>query len=186
MLKWVILASVVGIVILLSVRIIKVMWKSEKDSKEVKSVEQTENNNANYVPQALESDEVDGEIKKKSIDDFLVTDFAKGTNSDNEFEDYDFARSRTSDGGFTDFNDDEFIDYSNHMRNGKSRPTPEDFDLDGDSADEEFEYIPNAPDFSYLQNRRQKAQKKTLEKSLNELSDEMKVLMISNLFDTKF
>lgn len=182
MVKWVVLLAVAGIIILLAVRIIKVMWKSERDSETNQSSQANGETTGSYVP--AKSNESNDEIKKAKQDDFLVADFTKYSSGNNDFGEHDFVKSKTSDSGFSDFDDDEFLDYSNHMRNRKIRDIPEDFDLDGENADDDFEYIPSSPDFSYLQN--QKPKKNTLKRSLNGLSDEMKVLMISNLFDTKF
>lgn len=89
----------------------------------------------------------------------------------------------------TDHQDDEFFDYSGYMRNKPSRPSiPDDMDLSGDFADD-FEYIPSSPDTNYLSryaNPKKKAEKGTLAQNLQELPQELKVLMLSDIFDKLF
>ena len=88
----------------------------------------------------------------------------------------------------TDHQDDEFFDYSGYMRNKPSKPSiPENMDLSGDFADD-FEYIPSSMDNNFF-NRYSKPRKKkddTLAQNLQELPQELKVLMLSDIFDKLF
>ena len=188
MLKWILLASVGIVVLVIAFRIIRVMWKSEKSSKNnAKSPVESENTTLQeYVPMTQEIKESSKDLKDKQEADFL-TDFTKDSLNDiNNGLDNDFYETKLSDSGFGDSNDDEFADYSNHMRNRTRSDLPKDFDIEGDKADDDFEYVPSSPEFSYLHTHQQQSKQKTLEKSLNELPNEIKALMISNLFDTKF
>lgn len=222
MIKWLILIAIAGVVILLGIKVIRTMWKTEKESegkskssKDKKSSGEksssenvvaenpsTDNNGKEYVPleplgdikQTLPIDNTlpnipkpnkdvlkkdfeipDIDLDEPRFDDFNSSEFSDFNSNDN----FDFASS-----GFTDHEDEEFFDYSRHMRNRKKRK-PVDFDLEGEMADD-FEYIPSSPDFSYLHNHRPPKKKPTLEKSLNEMPTELKVLMLSDIFDRKF
>lgn len=88
----------------------------------------------------------------------------------------------------TDHQDDEFFDYSGYMRNKPSkRSIPENMDLSGDFADD-FEYVPSSMDNGFF-NRNPKPKKKddnTLAQNLQELPQELKVLMLSDIFDKLF
>lgn len=84
---------------------------------------------------------------------------------------------------FYDDLDSEFNDYRRHARkNSNSNPFPDGFDFEGDRSDE---YIPDSPEFSYIP-RRQQPKKKPIKKELNDMPTELKVLMLSDIFDRKF
>ena len=169
MFKWAIIFAVAGIVTLLAIRIIKVMIKSEKDSKK-SDKPATEEKAEEYVPQSTSSN------VSASDSAMPMADFNNEPKKDSSQDNY-----------FTDHADDEFFDYSNHMhsRGRRRKPKFDDIDLDGDMADDGFEYMPSTPEFGYLQDRELK-RKKPLKKELNELPTELKVLMLSDIFDRKF
>ena len=144
------------------------MMKIEKDSnKKEQKDEQTEE----YAP-------MNTQIDAHSNDNSIVADMSVKPKEEK-------SQPKISDGGFLDNIDDDFLEYSKHARKSGRRRKPIDFDLDGDFADEDLEYIPDAPDFDFIR-RDMPKKKKPLHKSLNELPDELKALMLSGLFDPKF
>ena len=165
MIKWFAIFIGAGILILFVVRIIKVMLKTEKESKSNTAI--TEEKVEEYKP---ENSKIDINSSSSAMP---TVDFSNKTMDTPNY--------------FTDNADDEFMDYSQHMhsRGRRRRPKLDDLDLDGDMADNDFEYIPSSPDFNYLHGRNQK-KKKPLKKELNELPTELKVLMLSDIFDRKF
>jgi len=171
MLKWIILAVGAIVLTVFVVKIIKVMLKTEKESKQPTTEQDKPESKGEYIPQ-----EVPIDIHSSSAG--IVTDMSAKPKTDDEYN-FDMPS------GFTDLADDEFFDYSAHMHSRKGRRRkPVDFDLDGEMADD-FEYIPSTPDFSYL-NRNRKPKKKPIEKELNDLPTELKVLMLSDIFDKKY
>lgn len=86
----------------------------------------------------------------------------------------------------TDHTDDDFFDYSSHIRNRKPAPHTPEFDLDGDFADD-FEYTPSSPEFNYT-NRHIKpnTDEKSLADNLLDMPEALKVLMLSDIFDKLF
>ena len=159
----VVILIVLRILMWIGFKIVKVMASSNKEDKQVKEAIKQEPTQE-YV--SLNSDE------KPSV-----------TNSANN--DFSVDNFKITDTGFTDHADDEFFDYSAHMRNRKGREVPIDFDTDGDFADN-FEYEPSSPEFDFLHKHQPKPKPKNLPQTLNELPDEIKALMISGLFDPKF
>ncbi len=156
MIKWLVIGATVLIVLVVAIRILKVMLHTEKASKPIDKDEPEEE----YIP--IKEDEVD--LAPPQIP--------------NEIENLS--------NGFGDSLDDEFSDYSKYAHNRKPS-APIDFDLEGDYADDEFEYIPNRPDLDFFPQRRvKKKQKPTIEQSLNDMPTELKVLMLSDIFDRKF
>lgn len=181
MLKWVLL--IVGLVVLIAfvVAFIRFMLVSEKESK---TTVEPKLQNEEYTPEG-EPINIRSSSGGVPLTDMSIKDNA----NDISKEEQDFVNEIMADfdqpiggGGFVDDIDDEFEDYSKFARQGRRRQ-PVDFDLEGEMADE---YIPDAPDFSYLHHRRQPKQKSTLDKQLNELPTELKVLMLSDIFDRKF
>lgn len=86
----------------------------------------------------------------------------------------------------TDHTDDDFFDYSSHIRNRKSQSYMPDFDLDGDFADD-FEYTPSSPEFNYTnRHTKPKTEEKTLADNLLDMPEALKVLMLSDIFDKLF
>jgi len=168
MLKLLILVIAVTVVIVFIAVLLKKVFKFKKKSKKDQPA-QEEVKQEEYVPQGAEMD-------LHSSNSTVMTDMSNsGSKMDN-----------VSDTGFYDFADDEFMDYSKYARGGKRPPMPDfDFDLDGDMADDDF-YMPNSPDFSYVKNLRPTTRKKEVKAELNELSTELKVLMLSDIFDRKF
>ena len=135
------------------------MANSNKTFNSTKTnTEQQEEQPTEYVPQQQE--------KAEAITDFV------GENL------------RISDTGFTDHTDEEFFDYSEHMRNRTNQQSPN-FDIEGDFADN-FNYEPSGPQFEFLHQQTSKPKPKKLNETLNELPDEIKALMVSGLFDRKF
>ena len=179
MLKWVLLFVGIFIATVFVIALIKFMLKAEKDSKKI-ATEDVVGKPEEYKPEeahinihsasgAIPVTDMSNHYDKKSEQDFvndILADFDKPIDS-----------------GFVDNIDDEFADYSNFARNSKGRRRPPiDFDLEGDMADE---YIPSSPDFNYLPRRRQ-PKKQPINKALNEMPTELKVLMLSDIFDRKF
>lgn len=176
MIKWVILAIGAVLLTCIVIKIIKVMLKAEKDSNQ-KSSSKDETTQEEYIP---EERPIDIHSASSGVP---ITDMSS---KDKEVE-ADFVNSvlddmPISDSGFIDSIDDDFDDYSKFAHSKGRRRPPIDFDLDGDFADE---YIPDSPDFNYLPRRRPQ-KKKTIEKELNDLPTELKVLMLSDIFDRKF
>ncbi len=174
MLVWVVLTAVVIIVIAFVVKAIKTMLKIENESNEKASVEPiTPKVNEEYKP---ESSAIDLQSSNNTIMTDMSADSSKELNS---LDVYPMPSS-----GFSDNIDNEFEDFRKYARSGKKgrRRMPEDFDMEGEMADE---YIPSSPDFSYLP-KRQPKKKKALSTELNELPTELKVLMLSDIFDRKF
>ena len=165
MIKWIIIFAIAIIVILFVIRIIKVMLKSEKDSNKP-----AENNTEEVSEPYKEFDAKDSAISTGSGSSNIVTDM-----SDHSKDEFGSA--------FYDDIDNEFNDYRRHARQNNNRNSfPEGFDFDGDRSDE---YIPDSPEFSYIP-RRQPSKKKPIDKELNEMPTELKVLMLSDIFDRKF
>lgn len=184
MLKWIIIGAIALLVTVLVIRIIKVMLHTEKQAKqeETKSVEPP----AEYTP---EQAPVDLHASSSTIS---LSDMPE-QNVDNASEykplDNELMNEAIEDTGFSDNIDDEFADYRRHARNRRGRRRmPVDIDLEGDMADEDFEYVPDSPEFNYLQPRRRepKKNKPTIKQSLNDMPTELKVLMLSDIFDRKF
>jgi len=175
MIKWIVLAVVLLILIIFAVRVIKTMLKIEKDSKKPSDNQEDTVKQEEYVP---ENSGVD--IRSSSAT--IMTDMSSKAND--ETSDFDFPKM--SESGFYDDLDDDFTDFSQYANSYKGRGSRDfddlDFDLDGDFADE---YIPSSPEFSYIP-RRQPTRKKEVSTELNEMSTELKVLMLSDIFDRKF
>lgn len=172
MLKWIIFGSVGLVVVVLVIKVIKTMLKIEKqDKQEVKEEQKQEE----YVPNETPVD-------MRSSSASVVTDMSNNADFDKGQAEYNFDNPT----GFSDHADEEFFDYSSHVRNrkGRRRPPKQDFDLDGEFADD-FEYQPS--NFNYLNPQRRKSnKKKPVSTELNDLSTELKVLMLSDIFDRKF
>ena len=146
------------------------MLKTEKDSNKSMSVSESGAKEVEYQPE-------NSAIDLHSSNATIMTDMSVKT--DEKSPNFDFDMPST----FTDDIDEDFNDFSAYARGGKGRRRqPVDFDLDGDFADE---YIPLSPDFNYLP-KRQPKQKKPIATELNELPTELKVLMLSDIFDRKF
>lgn len=184
---WIIIAAGALLIALIVVKIIKAMLKAEKESnKQQTNKQESENNNLN-TPE-LDIDKPIVEDSSSNIDTSVDTNSPEISKEDWEefnakMREFD---SLMADGGFTDHEDEEFFDYSKHLRNRKNNVKPPvQMDLEGDLADN-FVYEPSAPELSYLNTHRQRNIKKSTKTSLNNLPDEIKVLMISNLFDKKF
>ena len=144
--KWV--ALVIGVIVatIFVIRVIKVMLKTEKESKKAEESTKVESQ-AEYVPQ-------DAPIEIHSSSNSIVTDMSVKPQSTTLNE-----MPNISNSGFSDFADDEFMDYSSHMHKSKGRRRkPIDFDLDGEMADN-FEYMPSSPEFGYLGNYKQTRKK---------------------------
>lgn len=172
MLKWVVLGAVGLVVVVLVIKVIKTMLKIEKQDKQESVAESKQEES--YTP-------AESNVDMRSADSFM-TDMSNDITADKSSAEYQFDATT----GFSDHADEEFYDYSAHVRNRKGRrrqPQP-DFDLDGDFADD-FEYQPS--NFEYLNPQRRRAsKKKPVSTELNELSTELKVLMLSDIFDRKF
>ena len=163
MIKWIIISAVVIIVTVFVIRIIKVMLKAEKDS-----------NNPQSQP---EQTEVYKEFSAKD------TSISTGSGSNSIVTDMSNHPKDEFGSAFYDSLDKEFNDYRRHARKPSSNNSfPDGFDFEGDRSDE---YIPDSPEFSYIP-RRQQSKKKPIKKELNDMSTEMKVLMLSDIFDKKF
>lgn len=171
MLKWIIFASIALVVIVLVIKIIKAMLKTEKESKQKEATEPIKEEE--YKPEQVPAD-------MRASTTGIVTDMSNSVSDANDAE-YDFDMS-----GFSDHDDDEFFDYSAHMHGRKNRKGNNlpDIDLDGEFADD-FEYQPTNFDYLTREPRRQN-KKKPVSTELNELSTELKVLMLSDIFDRKF
>ena len=165
MLKWGILIIVSIIVLIFVVKIIKVMLKSEKESNQSKPT-------VDIVEEEYKPNDVAIDIHSSNTS--VVTDMS------NKPEQYNESENNM----FNDSLDDEFDDYRQFARNNKGRRRiPKDFDMDGEYADE---YIPSSPEFSFLNPSKPRKTKKSIETELNNLSTELKVLMLSDIFDRKF
>ncbi|MFQ6724352.1 MAG: hypothetical protein ACLRFE_03365 [Clostridia bacterium] len=180
MLKWIIIAIVI-VLMVFAIMFIKFMLKTEKDSKKqvTEKVEPAEEYNPETKP-------VDIHSASSSIPITDMSNKSNNTKADQDFindimSDFDIPTSN----GFIDAVDDEFADYSDFARKSKNmRNSVVDFDLDGDMADE---YIPDSPEFSYLPRRQPRSMaNKPVDEALNELPTELKVLMLSDIFDRKF
>ena len=165
MVKWIIVSLFVIIVAIFVIRIIMVMLKSEKDSNkpvEVKPEQASE--------PYKEFDAKDSAISTGSGSSNIVTDMSE--HGKDEFN-----------SSFYDNADNEFNDYRRHARKQTNYdPFPDGFDFEGERSDE---YIPDSPEFSYIP-RRQPPKKKPIKKELNDMPTELKVLMLSDIFDRKF
>lgn len=173
MIKWVIILLVALVVTIFVVRVIKVMLKTEKESNN--PTPETKNDDKAYIPEK-------SSIDVGSATNSIVTDMsADAKNLDNVKAEYDF--NDPIDNGFFDEIDADFDDYRKYARSsGGRRRMPDDFDIDGDRADE---YIPDSPGFEYIPPRRNQRKKKSISSELNEMSTELKVLMLSDIFDRK-
>lgn len=162
MIKWIIISAVVIIVSVFVIQIIKVMLKAEKESNKTSETSDTNQSSGSFNAQ-------DAAISTGSSINNIVTDMSEHAKDDYTNTFYDNA-------------DSEFKDYSHHAKkNSNHNSIPEDFDFDGERSDE---YIPDSPEFSYIP-RRQPPEKKPIERELNDLPTEMKVLMLSDIFDKK-
>ena len=173
MLKWVIFGVVGLLVVVFAIKVIRTMLKIEKQDKQ--STKEEVQQQEEYIPE-----EVPIDVHSSSAG--IVADMSTKTSENENTAEYDF-NSMT---GFSDHDDEEFFDYSAHVRNhkGRRRPKQMDFDLEGDLADD-FEYQPS--NFGYLNPQMRKSnKKKPVSTELNELSTELKVLMLSDIFDRKF
>lgn len=179
MLKWIILILVLSVVTIFVIALIKFMLKAEKDSKKA------DISTAEQVKEEYKQEEAPINIHSAS-GAIPVTDMSSKAQEDNFIndiiDDVPDLPMPMGNNGFFDDADDEFNDYSKFAHNSKGRRRQPDFDLEGDMADE---YIPDSPDFNYLPRRRQ-TKKQPIEQSLNELPTELKVLMLSDIFDRKF
>ncbi len=153
----IIILVILRLLIWVGFKIVKVMASSNKEEKASTTTTKQEE----YVPLEQEN---------------------KNLASTSELDNNEF---KISDTGFTDHTDNEFFDYSAHMRNRKSGGMPMDFDTQGEYADS-FEYEPSSPEFDFLHKHAPKPKPKTLPQTLSDLPDEIKALMISGLFDPKF
>ena len=181
MLKWIALIVGVTIASVFVIKIFKTMLKIEKESNK--------KNKATKEP-AKESEHAEKEeykpqesaININSSNSTIMTDMSvEGAVKDDNNDYYQPS-------GFTDSVDEEFKDYSQHARNSKGRRRkPVDFDLDGEMADEfddSVPYMPASPEFGYLNSGKPKRQ--PLKKELQDMPTELKVLMLSDIFDRKF
>ena len=171
------MAKIVLIVVILVVlrllmwigfKIVKVMASSNKEDKKQDKV-------------------VTKDIKQEPVQEYtpLSQEEKSSVNTQSSNTDFSVDDFRITDTGFTDHKDDEFFDYSAHMRNRKGREVPIDFDTDGDFADN-FQYEPSSPEFDFLHKHQPKPRPKNLSQTLSDLPDEIKALMSSGLFDPKF
>ena len=183
MIKWIALGAGILIATVFVIKIIKTMLKIEKQSnKKDKASKESAKDEPNvkeeYVPEK-------GGIDLTSSSNTIMTDMSVDSSIKDDDQDY-YQPS-----GFTDSVDEEFNDYSAHARKhskGRRRKPPVDFDLDGDFADEftdDIPYIPASPEFGYLRGEG-KRKKQPLKKELQDLPTELKVLMLSDIFDRKF
>lgn len=168
MIKWILLIAGLVVGSIFVIALIKYMLKVNKDDKK----------GANNEPVASEEEYApqDAPISVHSASAGIpITDMSSSNSNLKDLPSYS---------GFDDKLDDDFADFSAYARGGKGRrrTPPIDFDLDGDLADE---YIPSSPDFNYLPPR-QSQKKKSISTELNELPTELKVLMLSDIFDRKF
>jgi hypothetical protein len=175
MIKWVLLAVGCLIATIFVVLLIKYMLKTEKETKQQETAKKTESVQEEYQPQNAPTDihSASGGVP--------LTDMSVKPSDNNDLEDtLDFPMPPS---GFMDDADSDFADFSDfaHKSKGRRRKSV-DFDLEGDLADE---YIPDSPEFSYLP-KRQPQKRKPLSTELNELPTELKVLMLSDIFDRKF
>lgn len=163
----VVILIVLRLLMWIGFKIVKIMASSNKEDKNEAKISNEQSNKElqEYVP--INQDEPNKAVESSNNNHFSVDDF------------------KISDTGFTDHADDEFFDYSAHMRNRKGREVPLDFDTKGDFADN-FEYEPSSPELDFLHKHQPKPKPKNLPQTLNELPDEIKALMISGLFDPKF
>ena len=177
MIKWLLLGVGAVIAIVAVVMVIKIMLKSEKDSKKIKTQE-VAGKPQEYIPEQapINIHSASGAIPITDLSSKPTQFVEPASDLIDDVPDIPM-------GGFMDEADDEFGDFSNFAHNlkGRRRQPPTDFDLEGDLADE---YIPDGPDFSYIPKRRQPKNKSTT--SINDLTTEMKVLMLSDIFDRKF
>ena len=172
MIKWVIIFTIALVVVVFVVRIIKVMLKTEKESNKPVEIEQPKDDEYSPEPSS---------IKVGSASNTFVADMSTNAkNFDGVKAEYDFNDPNSN---FLDDIDTDFEDYRAYARSGKRRPMPQDFDFEGDSADE---YIPDSPEFEYIPQRRNPHKKKKVATELNEMSTELKVLRLSDIFDRKF
>lgn len=184
MIKWIALGAIILIATVFVIKIIKTMLKIEKQSnKKGKADKESAKDIATapkeeYVPEK-------GAIDLNSSSNTIMTDMSVDSGLKEDGQDY-YQPS-----GFTDSVDDEFKDYSAHARKhskGRRRQAPDDFDLDGDFADEfteDIPYIPASPEFGYLRGG-SKPKRQPLKKELQDMPTELKVLMLSDIFDRKF
>ncbi len=186
MLKWIIIGVIALLVTILVIRIIKIMLHTEKQDKQAE--QKPSEPVAEYQPEQGPID------VRSSSAEVSLSDLPQPSANNTESDEYQPLDSGIIDGpiedtGFLDDIDNEFADYRRHARNRRGRRRqPVDIDLEGDMADEDFEYIPDSPEFSYLEHRRRdpKKAKPTIKESLNDMPTELKVLMLSDIFDRKF
>ena len=181
MIKWIALGAGILIATVFVIKIIKTMLKIEKQSNKKDKASKESAKDApikeEYVPEK-------GAIDLTSSSNTIMTDMSVDSSIKDDEQDY-YKPS-----GFTDSVDDEFKDYSTHVRKHSKgrRRKPVDFDLDGEFADEftdDIPYIPASPEFGYLRGEG-KRKKQPLKKELQDLPTELKVLMLSDIFDRKF
>ena len=177
MFKWVLLAVGLLIATIFVILFIKYMLKIEKADK--KSSETPTEPQEEYQPQDTHVDihSASGGVPLTDMSSKPVEEH-KSSDLIDDVPDLPMPPS-----GFMDDLDSDFADFSDFAHKSKGRRRkPVDFDLDGDLADE---YIPDSPEFSYLP-KRQPQKRKPLSTELNELPTELKVLMLSDIFDRKF
>ncbi len=176
MFKWVLLAVGLLIATIFVILFIKFMLKIEKADK--KSSEAPVEQEEEYQPQDAHIDIHSASAGVPVTDMSSNDEYKSPSGVIDDVPDLPMPSS-----GFMDDLDDDFADFSNFAHNSKGRRRkPVDFDLDGDLADE---YIPDSPEFSYLP-KRQPKKRRPLSTELNELPTELKVLMLSDIFDRKF
>ena len=179
MIKWVLLAVGVLLATIFVVLFIKYMLRTEKESK-TSTEQKAETVEEEYKPQnhvdihSASAGVPVTDMSAKPIDEYKPHSDVIDDVPDLPMPPYS---------GFSDDLDSDFADFSDFAHKSKGRRRkPIDFDLDGDLADE---YIPDSPEFSYLP-KRQPQKRKPLSTELNELPTELKVLMLSDIFDRKF
>ena len=184
MFKWIVLSVGLVVASVFVIKILKTMLKIEKESnKKDKAAKESAKDTPvaekeEYAPQ-------ESAIDLNSSSNTIMTDMSV----DNAKKDEDNAYYQPS--GFIDSVDDEFKDYSAHARKHSKgrRRQPVDFDLDGDFADEfnsDIPYMPASPEFGYLRDNGRPRKRQPLKKELQDLPTELKVLMLSDIFDRKF
>ena len=179
MFKWVLFGGFI-ITAIFVVAFIKFMLKTEKDSKTAE-IKDSDNKSEEYVSQDAPINIHSASAGIPPTD--MSNNVSKSTDTYRDMIDDVPDLPMPEFNGFIDDLDNDFSDYSQFAHNSKGRRRkPVDFDLDGDLADE---YIPSSPDFNYLP-KRQPRKKKSISTELNELPTELKVLMLSDIFDRKF
>ncbi len=182
MIKWIALGAGILIATVFVIKILKTMLKIEKESNKKDNKDSAQANTAHAEKEEYEPQ--NSAIDLNSSSNTIMTNMSVDSGIKDEGQDY-YKPS-----GFTDSVDDEFKDYSAHVRKHSKgrRRQPVDFDLDGDFADEfntDIPYIPASPEFGYLRGN-DKPKRQPLKKELQDLPTELKVLMLSDIFDRKF